>query len=171
MTRVEEVMSKTVVSCHEHDTLNRCAQIMWDHDCGCVPIVDDLLHVLGIITDRDVCMSAYLQGRTLNEISAAVVCDRPVRTCKRSDSVTHAEALMTMHQVRRLPVVDEAGRLVGMLALGDLARHLAFIAKVGPNSQSARDLTLLVEAVSRPRDVIGPEAHAGDISAQLYATL
>jgi CBS domain-containing protein len=171
MTRVEEVMSKTVVSCHENDTLNRCAQIMWDRDCGCVPVVDDRFHVRGIITDRDVCISAYMQGRALNEISASTICNRQVHTCKRSDSVTHAEALMTTHQIRRLPVLDETGRLVGMLSLSDLARHLAFVSMIGPNSQSARDLTLLVEAVSRPRDALGPEAHAGDASAQLYATL
>jgi CBS-domain-containing membrane protein len=152
MTRVEDIMSKEVFSCHMEDSLNTAAQIMWEHDCGCVPIVDGLGCVLGIVTDRDVCMAAYTKGARLADIPVSSTCTRELRTCKTDEPLSHAEETMTRAQVRRLPVTDADGHLVGMLSLSDLAQHLRLVSLGKSNPLGPRDLSNLMEAVSRPRE-------------------
>lgn len=145
-------VSKEVFSCHVNDFLNRCAQIMWEHDCGCVPVVDDLSRLVGIITDREVCMGAYTQGRALSEIPVSSVCSREVQSVKPTDTLAHAEDLMAKHQIRRLPVVDEQNSVIGVVSLSDLAQHLKFVALGKSNVLGPRNLSLVFEAVSRRRD-------------------
>lgn len=120
---VTELMSTAVQCCHPNDSLQRAAQIMWDNDCGCVPIVDDANRVVGIVTDRDACMAVLTQGKLLSDIGVMSAAAKTIVSVNENDSVEHAEALMRDNQVRRLPVLDEAGRLSGLLSLNDIARH------------------------------------------------
>jgi CBS domain-containing protein len=123
--KVEQVMTRTVMVCTDADTLNRAAQFMWDNDCGCVPVIsangDGAL--VGIVTDRDVAMAAYTQGKTLHAIPVITAMARAVITCHVQDGISQAEALMRDNRVRRLPVLDKKERLVGMLSLSDVARE------------------------------------------------
>jgi CBS domain-containing protein len=119
--KVEQLMQRSVQTCRAHDALNRAAQIMWENDCGCVPVVDDAGCAIGMITDRDVCMAAYTRGRTLGEIDVGSVMTATPRACRPQDTVREAETIMCTAQVRRLPVVDNENRLVGILSLNDIA--------------------------------------------------
>ena len=76
MVQVNELMSAVAYRCNDSDMANDAAQLMWDHDCGCVPVVDARDRVVGIVTDRDVCMAAYTQGRPLTEIPLSSLCVR-----------------------------------------------------------------------------------------------
>lgn len=122
---VERLMASPVRCCRPEDGLNQAARIMWEADCGLVPVIaaDESGAVLGVITDRDVCMAAYTQGKTLGEIPVADVMTREVHCCKPAASLEEAQSIMRNAQVRRLPVVDDAGRLVGLLSLSDLAQE------------------------------------------------
>jgi CBS domain-containing protein len=120
---VSELMTTEVVSCRAGDTLNRCAQIMWAEACGSVPVVDDDERPVSIITDRDVCMAAYIQGKPLSEIGVASAMSKRLLVVNALDSVSTAEAVMRRHGVRRLLVVDDSGRLVGLLSIDDIIRH------------------------------------------------
>ena len=66
--KVSQLMTKDVATCRADEPVSRAAQIMWDHDCGCVPVVDDAGHIQGMITDRDICMAAFTQGKRLDEM-------------------------------------------------------------------------------------------------------
>jgi CBS domain-containing protein len=121
--KVAEMMTRDVRTCFATDSLNRAAQIMWEGDCGCVPVVDEQRSVIGIITDRDVCMAAYTQGRPLFEMNVGSVASKNVVAVKEDDSLHHAEMVMHDTQVRRLPVVDADNHLVGILSISDLARR------------------------------------------------
>ena len=66
--KVMDAMTRSVAACNEEDTLNRAAQLMWEGDCGCIPVLDAGGDVRGILTDRDVCMAAYTQGLPLQQI-------------------------------------------------------------------------------------------------------
>lgn len=121
--KVEQLMHRDVKSCRAADTLNRAAQLMWDNDGGCVPVVDEDGHPVGMITDRDVCMAAYTQGGPLSALRVAGAMAHAPRTCRTADTVAEAEAIMRAGQVRRLPVVDGDGRLIGILSLNDIARE------------------------------------------------
>jgi CBS domain-containing protein len=123
--KVEELMRSDVKSCRTSDTIERAAQIMWDHDCGCVPVLDDAGRLGGIITDRDVCMGAYTQGRPLREVPVSTAMSKQVWYCRPDDPLSVAEGMMQEKRIRRLPVVDAAGRLVGIISINDIARKAA----------------------------------------------
>ena len=118
--KVEQLMIRSVRACRSDDTLNTAAQIMWENDCGCVPVVDPGSHVVGMVTDRDLCMAAYIQGRRLTEMRVSSAMSHEVLVCRAEDSIATAEELMRTHQIRRLPVVDENGCLAGILSLNDI---------------------------------------------------
>jgi len=119
--KVAQVMKQDVKTCRAQDTLNTAAQTMWDHDCGCVPVTDAEGHVVGMITDRDVCMAAYTRGQPLGALRIEEAMSAAVCTCRPEDTVADAEMMMRAHQVHRLPAVDDGGRLVGILSLNDIA--------------------------------------------------
>jgi CBS domain-containing protein len=75
-----------------------------------------------MLTDRDIAMAVYLRGQPLSQISAESTMSREVYSLKPSDSPHQAALVMRLHQIRRLPIVDDNGTLVGMLTLSDLAR-------------------------------------------------
>src|SRR5262249_15657446 len=118
---VERVMNREVRACRPDDTLNRAAQLMWDNTCGCVPIVSERDRPIGILTDRDICMAAYTQGRPLTEITVPSSTAHTVITCRTEDDVHPVIDLMRENAIRRMPVVDSDGRLRGIVSLDDLA--------------------------------------------------
>lgn len=118
---VDQIMSRRVYTCSSADSLNTAAGMMWEHDCGAVPVVSETGELVGIITDRDICMAAYTQGTALQAIPVATAMAHEVYSCKASDTIEVAEQLMRTHQIRRLPVVDGGKRLVGFVSLNDLA--------------------------------------------------
>jgi CBS domain-containing protein len=126
--QVREMMSRDVRTCQPTDSTNHAAEIMWESDCGCVPVVEANGKVVGIITDRDICMAAYTQGRPLTEIDVGSVGSRNVVTVREGDSLHQAEKLMHDAQVRRLPVLDSNERLVGLLSISDFARRVRDLA-------------------------------------------
>jgi len=121
--KVEELMTTEVGSCRAYDSVDVAAKIMWEQDCGAVPVVDQDGRVVAVLTDRDVCMAAFTQGRALGEIRVSSAMSRRLWTCRPEEDVKDAEKAMRTNQVRRLPVVDVEGRLQGILSLSDLARQ------------------------------------------------
>ena len=146
---VQEIMTTDVVTCRLDDTLNAPAAIMWGHDCGVVPVVDEDGRVVGMITDRDICMAAYTQGAPLSAIRVASACSRTLRACRLDDPVEEAEAIMAAAQVRRLPVVDREGRLFGVVSLSDLVQH-ARPADKKPDGLSFDRVAATLAAISHP---------------------
>lgn len=120
--KVSDLMTKQVRACHQHDSLNRAAQLMWENDCGAVPVIDSDLKVIGMLTDRDICMAAYTRGLALADASVGSVMSRDVCICNPSDNIPAAAERMRERQIRRLPVIDDDQRLVGILSMSDIAR-------------------------------------------------
>jgi len=117
---VDKIMTHDVKSCRLEDTLSTAAQIMWDNDCGAVPVVDGE-RVVGMITDRDICMAAWTQDTPLSRLLVSSTFSKDPVMCAPGDSVAKAEEAMRTYQLRRLPVVEK-DRLVGILSLNDVAR-------------------------------------------------
>jgi len=146
--KVRELMTNDVYTCTPNDTLNRAAELMWDHDCGAIPVLDEDGKPIAMVTDRDIAMAAYTQGRPLGEISVSSAMSKNVVACRLDDSLLGAESMMKDHQIRRLPVVDDAGRITGVLSLNDFATR----AHKKPWSRIVRD-------------DLGPDAIASTLSA------
>jgi CBS-domain-containing membrane protein len=139
MLRVDQIMTRNVRTCRRGDSLSAAARIMWEGDCGCVPVTereDGGARVVGMITDRDICMAGYLQGRPLSAIRIESAMARDVHSCRPTDSVAEALSMLRQHQLHRLPVVDNGGHLVGMLSLADAAREA-----VREHGRKGRDVT------------------------------
>ena len=117
-------MSQGVRTCSPDDSLNHVARILWEADCGAVPVTDAEGRLLGIITDRDVCMASYTRGQPLWACSVSSVMSTPVHHCAPDDSAEHVAEIMRAHQVRRVPVAAPDGRLLGMVSLADIARFV-----------------------------------------------
>jgi CBS domain-containing protein len=124
--RVVQLMTPTPRTCTPTDSLQRAAQIMWETDCGCVPVVEADGRAVAMITDRDICMAAYTQGRSLKDISVSSAASPTLVAAHVGDRLDAAERLMQAHQVRRLAVVDSNGRLAGVLSLSDIVRHARY---------------------------------------------
>jgi CBS domain-containing protein len=116
-------MTKKVKTCFTSDNLATAAQVMWEHDCGCVPVLNEQGSVAGMLTDRDVCMAAFFQGVPIGEIKVSAVMSRQLFQCTSDDDLSAAQQIMHEKKVRRPPVLDTEGRLVGLLSLSDLARQ------------------------------------------------
>lgn len=120
---VESLMTRDVEVCRPESTLAAAAGVMWRRDCGAVPVVDENGSVVGIITDRDICMALSTRGQHAAEVRVSEVMARGVQTCTPVDDVREALEAMGRRQVRRLPVVDSRGKLVGVLSINDIIRH------------------------------------------------
>ncbi len=119
--RVKELMTSDVKSCSLDTNLAAAAKIMWDRDCGVVPVTDEHGRVVGVITDRDICIAAATRARVEGEIPVRDVISKVVYTCAASDDVRQALETMRLRKVRRLPVVDQGGRLAGIVSVHDIA--------------------------------------------------
>ena len=132
--KVSDVMTPNPRTVQLSDTLQLAAQIMRDEDTGAVPVVEDGTHVVGMITDRDIVIRAVADADyecTIDDIvSDDVICATPDMT------TAEAEELMSEHQIRRLPVVDEDENLIGIVSLGDLAVKEGRDARVGDTLES-----------------------------------
>jgi CBS domain-containing protein len=143
------LMSRQPAFCSPGTTLSEAARLMWKQDVGCLPVVENE-RVVGMITDRDACMAAYIQGRRLDQIEVRAAMSRDLYSCDADATPADAEAMMTEHQVRRLPVVDGGGRLLGIVTLGDLARR-AIAGTDASNAVTSRAVTATFAAIVAPR--------------------
>ncbi len=150
--RVDQLMTKQVKWCGPDDSLDHAAQLMWDYDCGCLPVCapNGVNHVLGVITDRDICMSALFEGKALHELRVSNAMSRALKACRPSDSLAVAEITMSEARIRRLPVVDDKDALVGMITLADLAREAALEHAQGKSDVTEEVVGDTLAAICRP---------------------
>lgn len=119
--KVRELMSSKIESCTPGTDLAAASMIMWRDDCGIVPVVSPGTRRLeGAITDRDICMALATSGRRPGERTVGEVMARKPFTVQPDDDVHTALGTMGRERVRRLPVVDRDGALIGMISINDL---------------------------------------------------
>src|SRR5215475_10539494 len=118
--KAEDIMTRNVCTCRPESSLAQVAALMWDHDCGAMPVVDDMNRVMGMITDRDIAIAAATKGRRATDINVGEVMSGNVYACARNEDVKSALKTMRRERVRRLPVIDSDGRLAGILSVNDI---------------------------------------------------
>jgi CBS domain-containing protein len=120
---VRELQTSNVKTVSPDTDLAVVAKLMWEGDCGAVPVVTDDRKVIGMITDRDICIAAATRSKPPAEIRAGDVIstNHGVHSVKPDDDVRIALRAMRKHRVRRLPVVDREQRLTGIVSINDLA--------------------------------------------------
>lgn len=118
--RVEEAMNLPVCTCTPETDLATVTSRMRDNDCGMLPVVDGDGRVVGVITDRDVCLTLGGATKSAARISVGGVMTRKVFSCRKGDPIEKALETIASKQVRRLPVLDDSGRLCGILSMNDV---------------------------------------------------
>ncbi|MHC4731742.1 MAG: CBS domain-containing protein [Planctomycetota bacterium] len=146
--KVKTIMTPEIASCRPEDSMHAAARLMWDNDCGAVPVVDSASGQLtGIVTDRDMCMAALLSNRPAHMIPVADVMSSEVCTCHEGDDLRTVHATMRANQIRRLPVVDDEKHLVGLVSLNDLAVE-AFGSRSAAAVRRQKDVAKTLSVVS-----------------------
>ena len=118
---ISDVMTSNPRTCELGMPVVECAKIMRDEDTGVVPIVEGD-RLVGTITDRDITIRVVAEGKDPQTTTCEEVASKDLVTIDPQQDLDEALRLMAQHQVRRLPVVEEDGRLVGILSQGDVAR-------------------------------------------------
>ena len=122
MITVGDAMTTRLRTCRSGETLDRAAKIMWEHGFSEVPVVDDDGFLIAMVSDRDVCICAYTQEKALSQIPVACAAPDRVQTVRTEDSLDRAHELMRLRHLRCLPVVEQTGRLIGILSITDIIR-------------------------------------------------
>lgn len=148
--KVRDCMTTEVGYCQSDAPLSQAADIMWQRDCGVVPVVDEQQKIVGMVTDRDICFAVVTKNRLPNDIKISeVISQNKIRTCSPGDDAEDALKTMKRRQLRRLPVVNRDGVLVGILSLADLIRS----AGKGKDSVSRKKLFAALKDISHLRPI------------------
>ena len=155
--RVKHLMTKDPTCCLRADTAQRAAAIMRDEHVGIVPVIDDAQHrgLVGVVTDRDLCMNVVAEGRDPNAVAVEACMTTAVVSCAPTDAVAKATELMRDNQIRRVPVVDEHGVLQGIVAMADLVERAEL--KATETHETLKRVSTPTATPSKPR---GRSRHA-----------
>lgn len=142
MPKCSEVMTREPVCCEAGDSVTQVAMLMKTEDVGSIPVVDSRQDrkLVGIVTDRDLVVNVLAGGMAVDRATVREAMTANPESCREDEDVTKAVDLMADRQVRRMPIVDEAGRLCGIISQADVATRVKRDATTGE----------LVEAISEP---------------------
>src|SRR5882757_8663393 len=148
--QVYKIMTPAIKCCKPADTVRKVAELMRQADCGIIPVLasQEDPRVVGVVTDRDLCMDVVAQGGDPNQVRVADCMTDQVITCWPDDDLQHVASVMTDQQIRRIPVVDGHGAILGMVSLVDIARNRVSSAEV---ADTLRDICKNTTAPSAPR--------------------
>lgn len=137
---VQEIMTENPACCTAEESLQEVARMMVEHDCGCIPVVEDMQSrtPVGTITDRDICCRTVAEGKNPLEMNAGDAMTSNIVTVTPDMSIEECANMMEDNQIRRILVVDEQGSCCGIVAQADIAMNT-----------SARTTAEVVQEVSR----------------------
>jgi CBS domain-containing protein len=121
--QVKEIMTRTVATCRPETNLGAAIEIMWDRNCGILPVVNAENTVVGVVTDRDLCIALGTRNRLAGDITVGEVASGKLIFCRPDDDIHRVLVLMAEARVRRLPVINEKGAIEGILSIDDVLLH------------------------------------------------
>lgn len=123
--KVRDIMMKSLAFCNSRTNLAAATEMMWVHNCGILPVVDEGQRPIGVITDRDICIALGTKDRRASEVTVGEITKGELFYCEREDDVRTALEIMGRKRVRRLPVLGKDGLLEGILSMDDVVLHAA----------------------------------------------
>ena len=121
--RVKEVMTQSAICCGPETNVGRAVQLMWERNVGMLPVVGSDGKLVGVVTDRDICIALGTRNRLPGDLTVGEIATSKVCTCNPNDDVHQALEIMGKRQIRRLPVVDDQRIPQGILSMDDLVVH------------------------------------------------
>jgi len=120
--KVNKIMTEDIKACRLNDKLEDAVNIMWHGDCGVLPIVNEKNKLVGIVTDRDIAMAIGTRNQLASEIIVSDFATRKIVTCTPQEKIKKILKKMAKYQIKRIPVVEKTGKLVGMISMVDILR-------------------------------------------------
>lgn len=117
---VRDIMKRNVTTCKPEQSAEDVALMMWNNDCGSIPVLDDSGRVIGMITDRDICMATALQRKPAYDIRVRDIMSRQLFSSHPDNDVKQAMKTMASHRVKRLPITNGSGQIEGILSIDDI---------------------------------------------------
>jgi CBS domain-containing protein len=148
--RVEDVMSKNVYFCNPSMNLAEAVDMMWTDDCGALPVVNESGNVVGMITDRDICIALGTRAVNAGALRVGDVFVPRLFSCEPGDDIHKALATMTANKVRRLPVIDSRGTLQGIVSIDDMVLNAETIPKT-MGGLCCADVLMALKVICQPR--------------------
>jgi predicted transcriptional regulator len=121
--KVKEIMTQSAVCCGMEKNVGEAVELMWVRNCGMLPVIGSNQKLVGVVTDRDICIAIGTRNRLAGELSVGEIATKKVFTCKPDDEIHEALQTMADKKVRRLPVVSEEGVPQGILSMDDIITH------------------------------------------------
>jgi CBS domain-containing protein len=121
--KARDVMTHTAVFCTAENNVGEAVEMMWVRNCGMLPLVGVDGKLAGVLTDRDICIALSTRNRLAGELQVAEIATKNVFTCNPEDEIHEVLQTIADKQVRRLPVVDKDGKLLGILSMDDVIAH------------------------------------------------
>jgi len=149
--RIRHVMTKDPTCCVASDSAVEAASIMRDEHAGIVPVIENeqSRRVVGVVTDRDLCMNVVAEGRDPRSVRVEQCMTTTVVTCSPNDAVEKVTELMRENQIRRVPVVNEGGELQGIVSLGDIVGRATI--KTAQTHETLKEVSAPTPMPSKPR--------------------
>lgn len=145
--KVKEIMTVNPKACTTTTNVAEAASFMWDYDCGMLPVLAEGGTVVGLITDRDICIGGATKNRNLSHIAVEEIMTGKVYSCAPEDDVRTALETMQRSKVRRLPVVAPDGTLQGILSINDITLNAKETTGKKVPEISFRDLVQTYKAI------------------------
>ena len=155
--KVQDIMTKEVSFCNPGTNSAVAAEIMWKRNCGALPVVEDHGRIVGMVTDRDLFIALGTSNRNASDLPVGEIMNQDVSTCTLSDDVRAALKTMAQRKLHRLPVVNKAGELKGILSTDDV------ILRAEADGLSNEDVVKMMKAIcdrQSDRKASPPEASA-----------
>jgi len=121
--KVRDVMTYPAVCCGPDTNVGSAVQLMWEHDCGLLPVVGEGERLVGVVSDRDICIALGTRNRLPGDLHVGEIATKVVFACKPSDEIHEALQTMAEKRVRRLPVVNEEGVPLAVISMDDIITH------------------------------------------------
>ena len=149
--QARDVMTRNVVTVHAWETVEQTARLMGECDCGSLPVVNESGRLIGIVTDRDITLRIAGRGKDPQRARVNECMSGDIVACREYDSIEQCMRQMARHQLRRLPIVDERDRVIGIVSQSDLAWHAGTHAGWGERRALADVLCAISEPTHRAR--------------------
>lgn len=159
--KIRTVMNTPVKTIGSGSSLAAAGKIMSENDCGVLPVVDEKDHVIGVLTDRDVCLALTSKNRPASEVPVDEAMSPRVFACGPNDEVQAALETMQYRLVRRLPVLDDSRRLVGIVSIDDIVIHAGPVTAKPPTEVTYGEAFSTLKAIcgtrfSHPPLIVAP---------------
>ena len=148
--KVKDVMVKTAAFCNPETNVGAAVEIMWNRNCGFLPVVDAQRRVVGVVTDRDIAMAVGTRNQLPGDITVAEIATRKIQSCRPEYDIHMALDTMAENKVRRLVAVNDQNQFEGVLSMDDVV-HFAETTPGGKVDLSSDDVLRTLKALYGPQ--------------------